>query len=570
MLLSASVQAAAAIPAGIVTFADRDTIIGQATLKDGKASLTVTSFTQGQHVLTAAFAGDADFAASASAPVVLQVNAGISPPSITCSASPVSVMQGDPVQIVAAAGSASAKPLVYMFNAPSGVITGSGKTAVWQTATAIPGISSLLCTVEDESGRSSSAIVPVNVVSPAAGERAAAADAFVDAAGVNVHFGVLNTAYTTLTQTLISALQASGIRHVRDSLFDDDWVGSNTYYSVHNQLAVSGIRTDYITSIGQTAEQIQAYPLRVRDMEAIEAPNEQDNRNNPAWQKQLTAYLPVIEGAVHGSRPMPGITIVGPSFVNSSSFFVVGDISRWMDVSNLHNYFGGYNPGTEGWGPPDREGNLYGSIPWAMDEARVDGPSEPIWSTETGYQTIPNQQGSVSEAVGGMYAPRVLFEQWLAGIRRTYFYELADQAGTPMFGLLHQDGTPKPSYTAVACTLNLLRDPGPAFVPGSLDFQLSGQLKNVHHLLLQKRDNSFWLALWVELPDWNVNHPLETVPSAIQTVSLLLGDDAVTVDSASLNLDGTMSRTKANSSRFMTLPLSGRVSFVQIGMQLSH
>ena len=569
-LLTAKVQASNATPIGTLNFADGGKVVATASLVKGNASFTLKNLTAGRHLLTAVFAGNSMFASSMSAPDALQVNVVVPPPTLSCSATPLSVMQGDAVQLAAVGSSSAGLPLTYSFSAPSGVIKNSGSTAVWQTATASIGINSLTCVVEDSGGRSSNINVAVNIVAPGKGERAAAADSFVNAVGVNVHFGVLDTPYTDRTQAMISALHAAGIRHVRDSLFDDDWFGSETYYSVHNQLAALGIKTDYITSIGQSVAEIQAYPMRVKDMEAIEAPNEQDNRNDPAWQGELTAYLPVLEEAVHGNKPMSGITVVGPSFVNQSSFYAVGNISRWMDVSNLHNYLGGYNPGTPGWGPPDAEANLYGSIPWAIDEAHVDGPHESIWTTETGYQTIPNQPGSVSEAVGGMYAPRVLLEQWNAGIQRSYFYELADEAGTPMWGLLHQDGSPKPSYTAVASTLNLLTDPGVAFVPGSLNFQLGGQVDNVHHLLLQKRDNSFWMALWVELPNWDVNQPWVIPPSSPQAVSLDLGNDAEITGLYSLNLDGTLTHSTPALLHTANLSLTGLVTFVRVSLSLNQ
>ena len=66
------------------------------------------------------------------------------------------------------------------------------------------------------------------------------------------------------------------------------------------------------------------------------------------------------------------------------------------------------------------------------------------------------------------------------------------------FGLVHTNGTPKPSFYALKNLLHLLADSGPAAPTGSLAFQLSGATNNVHHTLLQKRDGPSWLALFHE------------------------------------------------------------------------
>jgi hypothetical protein len=49
-----------------------------------------------------------------------------------------------------------------------------------------------------------------------------------------------------------------------------------------------------------------------------------------------------------------------------------------------------------------------------------------------------------------------------------------------------------------------------------LGFTLSGNLANVHHLLLEKRDGSFYLAIWVEQPSYDVNAKKELSVAAQQ------------------------------------------------------
>jgi len=44
--------------------------------------------------------------------------------------------------------------------------------------------------------------------------------------------------------------------------------------------------------------------------------------------------------------------------------------------------------------------------------------------------------------------------------------------------------------------ISLFSDPGADFETGSLDYELAGDLKDIHQILLQKRDGRFYLVLW--------------------------------------------------------------------------
>ena len=69
--------------------------------------------------------------------------------------------------------------------------------------------------------------------------------------------------------------------------------------------------------------------------------------------------------------------------------------------------------------------------------------------------------------------------------------------------------------------LHLLADPGSAAPSGSLAFQLSGATNNLHHTLLQKRDGTFWLALFQETVSYDAKtHRDLEVP--LQPVTLKL------------------------------------------------
>ena len=346
------------------------------------------------------------------------------------------------------------------------------------------------------------------------GEAAQSADAFVDGAGVNVHLHDTNTAYANFA-AVENALKGLGVRHIRDGLIDTTWT---PYYDRLNELGRAGIKSDLITGVNQSAALLAAYPQRVPDsLESYEAPNEYDASGNPNWSATLNAFEPQLHAAVKSGAATAHYPLIGPSLTQPGSYAKVTSAAPFFDDANMHNYLGGRNPGTSGWG-----NNGYGSIDWNLALANTAWPGKPVITTETGYVNDLTSANGVPEDVSGKYLPRLFLEQWMHGIRRTYIYELVDIGSSFSnngFGLLHNDFSPKVGYNAVKSLLGLLADPGPGFQPGSLDYKLSGDLANVDHLLLQKHDGTFYLALWVEQPCYDMNTK-KPIAVAEQSVSI--------------------------------------------------
>ena len=379
-------------------------------------------------------------------------------------------------------------------------------------------------------------------VPPSTGEQATSSLAFTDTVGMNLHLAFSNTLYYTNFPLVLSSLQDLGIHHVRDGLVDFG-TGPNFYYTEYQQLAAQGIRGDYITSVGQSEALIKAYPARVGGMEALEAPNEYDTSGDTNWAADLRAFLPVLQDAVHGTSPMTGVTLYGPSLVNQNwysttgnSYAQLGPVSNLFDAGNLHNYPGGRNPGTPGWTPQG-----YGSIAFAISSARQDWPTVPMVTTETGYWDDTANTNYVPDDVMGRYVPRIFLEQNLHGITRTYLYELADnQYAGGFYGLLTASGTKKPAYLALQALMQLLADPGTVYTPARFAWTMTGAGSDLHHLLLQRRDGTMFLALWVEEPCWDVNAqgPLSISP---QTLTLQFGTTVNAVDIHNWQTNGGMS-----------------------------
>lgn len=328
-------------------------------------------------------------------------------------------------------------------------------------------------------------------------EQAVSADAFVDSIGINVHLHNGEMIYGNFP-VISAALRDLGVRHTRDGLIQTTW---EEYYSRHAQLAQSGIHCLFITGTGDTQEQLLRFTEKVHGaVEGFEAPNEYDASGDHDWAPKLSAYMPrlmSIASSIPSSRKIP---IVGPALVTPDADKKVPGLSASFDEANMHNYFGGHNPGTSGWGD-----NGYGSIAWNMALAIKAWGKKPIVTTETGYLSDPHVPQGVGERAQGIYTPRIFLEQTLHGVHRTWLYELADGNETvPLdqrsFGLLRSDGSRKPSFVALQRLIRLLSDPGPGGTPSSLPLELNSSTPEIHHLLLQKRDGRFYLVFWLEVP----------------------------------------------------------------------
>jgi len=393
------------------------------------------------------------------------------------------------------------------------------------------------------------------------GERARSADAFVDSIGLNIHLHDGDTPYGNFP-AVENSLKTLGVRHVRDGLIDTKWL---PYYDRMNTLGRDGIKCIFITNPQQTTELLQSYPERMQDsFEGYEAPNEYDNRHGSDWAATLNRFLPVLANAVRTNRRDSGFTIIGPSFIHAESYAAVSRSSQYFDYSNLHNYFAGRNPGTPGWGA-----NGYGALAWDLAQVGKVWPRLPIVTTETGYLNDLNDPQGIPETVAGKYLPRLLLEQYAHGIRRTYIYELLDVVNASntihsRFGLVHPDFSPKPGYSAIQHLISILADPGPSFTPHDLAFTLSGQLSNVHHLLFQKRDGTYLLTMWQEVPSYDVNAK-KPLPVTSQQVICTFSNPFVT-EELRLKDDGSLTKQILGSTSRIVVPTDDHVVVFKLSL----
>ena len=135
-----------------------------------------------------------------------------------------------------------------------------------------------------------------------------------------------------------------------------------------------------------------------------------------------------------------------------------------------------------------------------------------------------DNQAPVSERAAAIYLLRTFLEQFRAGIRRTFAYELIDEKPDPRqldpeqhFGLLRNDFSRKPAFNALRNLLAVVGGDrrGGTLVP--LRMQVSCGPRAVRRLVLQKADGSYGVALWRLSSVWDIDRrkPLHVSPRRV-------------------------------------------------------
>ena len=330
---------------------------------------------------------------------------------------------------------------------------------------------------------------PVPVVIPDPGD-VRASDSFVDSMGVAVQLYQQADKFDVLAP----ALGDLGIRHIRTG-------GSGAEFFRN----VNALHDDYGISTMLVMDPREGYTgrntvtrgvLPVLDAaEGVEGPNEWDVNGDLEYEGAsfpdgVRTFQDEMFDAVKGytdtdeqrQARVRALTVLSPTVADPDATGALAGVK--CDLAAMHSYPGGDLPDAEL------------TTKWMPAALQLcDGKG--VVSTESGYcNTLTRRgctnQGGVSERASAKYALRHYFEYFRAGVGRDYLYNLS----TDEWDLfLHADGTRKPAFAAVASTIDLLADPGAAVHPTRFDVTVSGA-DDVRHVVLQKRDGSYWLAIW--------------------------------------------------------------------------
>jgi hypothetical protein len=380
--------------------------------------------------------------------------------------------------------------------------------------------------------------------------------AFIDSIGVNTHINFTGPDYSGYADTnlTIDSLRYLGVRHVRDSgrSFTPDQIARLVAVAQGADARLT------LTPGSGGAVDLAAFHKGLRDLEAarpgilaaIEGPNEINNvfmnehwnveykgRTSdmcardfgPSKALQQDLYAQVKSDPVLKAVPVYNYTVVylkngvgepGCQADFDADMQVIGTQNA-ADFGNIHEY--------AFQGAPPRP-----ILAKALARKTVT-PGKPVVITETGFATDEGEAArprlSVSETVQAKYTLSTLFDGYTLGARRTYIYQLLDNApddpATTIekhFGLFRADGKPKPAAVALHNLTQILTrsDGGPSARTEALVYTIKAPIGlQDTQLLLQKADGSYVLVLWAEPPIWNAGARKDVAVKA-EAVSITL------------------------------------------------
>ena len=360
------------------------------------------------------------------------------------------------------------------------------------------------------------AVPPVQTYS----EIAPSADSFVDSIGVAVHLSYIDTAYGRYNDIIKPKLKELKIRHIRDGVSLRDTDSQQKF----NDLAKIGIKSTLVMDprdVSEPTEAVKIVQAVTHSVEAVEGPNEWDGNPNLKYKGQnfpqgVRKFQAELYSAIKGDSTTAHLDVLSPSLAFPQNASQLGSVA--CDMANIHSY------------PSTSELPSTPLGPW-LNAARIMCGSKPVIASETGYQNGVTQW-SVSETASGKYVPRLLLEHFNKGIERAFIYELIDLKPNPEgdngqwnFGLLRNDGSPKPAFIALKNLFALLEDSKTLTSKTSdlqsLNYTLSGNTRDIHHTVLKKQNGKFYLFFWQEVISFNTKTKIDiVVPESKVTLTL--------------------------------------------------
>ena len=350
-------------------------------------------------------------------------------------------------------------------------------------------------------------------------------DAFVESLGTGTRFDFISN--DGQIDGAIRALQQIGFRYIRAGLMGEG-SDQNVYWANMRRVgAEAGVKICLTTwwntfaELDHAANQFGGYAY------AIEGVNE--SWNPPAgvpYPNSLELQKVVWQvGSARGwnvySWSLGGPPDYYKGMPNTEAWCTHGTIhpyhwygnadERWIPQKASAGLFQGFNGDFGNWEP-----GFIGCIRNQMV------PNKPLVITEVGWDGEGGREAVVSNEAKKRYNMRALLEAFNAGIIRTYQYNLIERHERN-YGLADFAGNLNDTGVALRNLIALTKDPGAPHSAGNLDYSLSvasgmstvddHEIRNteIHRTLLQKRDGTFQLILWVDGDSHKTNVPAETV-----------------------------------------------------------
>ncbi|MFM0263455.1 calcium-binding protein [Paraburkholderia sediminicola] len=364
----------------------------------------------------------------------------------------------------------------------------------------------------------------VSTVQASDAVRAMPADTFIETLAVITHVNYTDGAYVNV-RNVADDLAWLGIHHVRDYA-----PGGSPPFSSYVYLAQHGVKFNFLTgsnfteSIGQAAKLNVIVPGSVT---AIEGFNEINNWPVPYHGLTGTAAGLAVQreiyARVHATPELKGVHVYDLTGYDDKSVETRADSA---DYANQHVY------------PQNGEQPTYNANGDRWMGAAIDAVKKfqlPLVITEFGYFSMP-QAGwymlGVDEPTQAKGVLNGYMDAAVAGVKRTFVYELLDQKPDPQnksgemhYGLFRNDNSPKQVAHAIRNLTSILNagttlraNDTTGAARGTLAYRLSEMPVSANSVLLQKKDGRFVLALWNETPIWDraAGTPLTSPPAPVE------------------------------------------------------
>lgn len=388
---------------------------------------------------------------------------------------------------------------------------------------------------------------------------------FLDSMGANTHLLDGRPAYAN-PAIVANMVTQSGLRHFRD-------VEGVTYEAtalLGELFTAYGVRFDVFAYGNETAASF-VYAMNAIGNAAVESwegVNECDVSGAAGCQHATyVASERATQQTMWSSIHPLGVTVYGPSNTSAAAYAAVGNLSAYLDDGVVHDYTSWYPEENAGFGAGDACG-IYGADTWWRCWANAVAGGKPIVSTESGWgdlgtadAALGDTEGLVPPAVKADYVGRDYAFHWWEGVKRTYYFELADNgggsAGFDAHGLYDIGGNPKPAAYEVASLRSVLFDASSAFTPADELGVALAVPSGGYADIVQKSDGSEYLLYWMGCTEYN-GATGSAVPCSTPTAVVAFGHRPAAIANWILNAGGGGEAAETNLSPADSVTLTFR------------
>lgn len=348
------------------------------------------------------------------------------------------------------------------------------------------------------------------------------ADDFVESIGVATHLDYDWSEYADFA-LIKKRLKELGVRYIRDGATSKVSAKLN---ELHRDLGIK-----MVAVLGNDPNNSVANAKRVVDMIAfVEGDNEPD-LDGGSWYTAAREAQKKLYANIKGDAATRHLRVTSPALCNPMTWTgeenaaKLGDISRYCDYGAMHTY---PRRGDPTYVHKDH-GEYKMRLPQEIEycRAKMFGSGKPVIVTETGYHDYAGyatHNKGVPPDVEAKYLPRLFLYYFDTGVALTCTYEFIDHLpgwyrqespsreyelhfglvyGWPQYNRAMSNpppvGTPKPVFHALKNLIALFSDPGNAHGTHDLDYTIENASASLRHMLFQKRDGTYLLALWREV-----------------------------------------------------------------------